>query len=451
MTARPKDTEDRANVLATRRAELLARLPRKVKGAARLGHADRELVVDDAITYAVLQHARPIADARELERLFWVACDISVKRMLDGRHNTVRNGWKRVGDDELTGVANGNDPSLTVELSEELKLVREFAATLDTQQRRVLRVKYFSGTSEPLGYKKIARQLGITFAAARAADRAIKRKLERFAAVYAAGELCPTRELAISELAAGTADHAQAMLAQAHVEHCRHCHQSYVTQLRAIRSAAFERKVAALLPPVELEDRGRRLRGAWDAVADTLTRPFTHDGAAAAAQLASSGAGRGAGTIALLKIAGACMASAGALGVCATTLVAPALNDDPPARKATSKPARTETRRRRGGSTIGPATAPPTSLRPLPRHRLVRANAPNPNPNAPPARATPSARRARAGTSRRRRHRRPRTPRRPAKANLTRPTNPVLHQRPHRPRPHRARPSSSDPPRRSFP
>ena len=185
-----------------------------------------------------------------------------------------------------------------------------------------------------------------------------------------------------AQLAAGSADQAQALVAQAHVAHCQHCHESYVTQLRAIRSAAFERKVAALLPPVELEDRGRRLRGAWDAVADTLTRPFTHDGAATAAQLAASGAGRGAGTIALLKIAGACMASAGALGVCATTLVAPALNDDPPARKATSKPARTNTtparrlddRPRYGATYVAPTPTPtPTRTRKRARPKPKRA------------------------------------------------------------------------------
>jgi hypothetical protein len=204
--------------------------------------------------------------------------------------------------------------------------VREFAATLGERERRVLRVKYFSGTADSLGYKKIARQLGITIAAARSADRIIQRQLERFAAVYAAGELCPTREVEISALAVGTADRRQARLAQAHVAHCQHCHASYAEQLRAIRSAAFERKVAAVLPAVELEDRGR-VRGAWDAILDTVTRPFGHDTAATAAQLAASGAGRGAGTIAMLKLAGACMASVTAVGVCATTLVVPVLQD----------------------------------------------------------------------------------------------------------------------------
>jgi hypothetical protein len=340
VTARPMPIDDRASALATRRDELLTRLPCKLGAAARLAHADRELVVDDAIAYTVMEHPEPLWTPDEVERVFWTACEIRVKRTLDGRHNTVRNGWQRVGEAALVDAVDGADPVAAAEESEERRLVIEFAATLGERERRVLRVKYFSGTAEPLGYKKIARQLGITIAAARAADRAIERRVKEFAAIYAAGDLCPTRELEISALAVGTASRRQVRLAQAHVAHCMHCHASYAARLRAMRSAAFERKVAALLPAVEAQNRGR-LRGAWDAIADTATRPFGHDTAATAAQLAASGAGRGAGTIAMLKLAGACMASATAVGVCATTLVIPALDNptrpDKPARKVAER------------------------------------------------------------------------------------------------------------------
>ena len=77
------------------------------------------------------------------------------------------------------------------------------------------------------------------------------------------------------------------------------------------------------------------MRGAWDAVVDTALRPFSHEGASTAVQLAGSGVGRGAGTIAMLKIAGACMASAGAIGVCATTLVPALQSADEPSKRAT--------------------------------------------------------------------------------------------------------------------
>jgi len=324
--------EARAQALATRRGELLARLPRRISAARSLSEVDRELVVDEAISYTVLDHSEPVEHPADLERVFWSACDFRVKKAVAGRSQTVRGRFRRASEDALAQLADDCDPATAVEQAEEAGLVREFAETLAERERRVLRVKYFSGTAEPLGYKKIAQRLGITQATARAADRSIKRGLEQFAAIYTAGRLCPSRELEIAALAVGTADRRQARLARAHVAHCRHCHASYAEQLRVIRSAAFERKVASLLPVAEIHDRSR-VRGAWDALVDTVTRPFAHEGTTTAAQLAASGAGRGAGTIAVLKIAGACMASAGALGVCASTLVVPALLDDAPAPK----------------------------------------------------------------------------------------------------------------------
>jgi hypothetical protein len=339
MVSAPAQRADaRAEVLGRRRDEFLSRLPRRIRGAASLAHADQELVVDDAISYIVLQFAEPLEQAADVERVFWAACELRVKRFLDGRHNTVRAGWQRVGDEALLDAAADDDPANVVEEAEERKLVREFAATLAERERRVLRVKYFSGTAEPLGYKKIAETLGITQAAARASDRAIKRGLERFAAVYTAGQLCPQRSQDITALASGTADRAQRRLALAHVAHCQHCQASFAEQLRAIRSAAFERKVAAVLPAVEVQERGR-VRGAWDAVVDTALRPFTHEGASTAAQLASSGVGRGAGTIAVLKLAGTCLASAGAIGVCASTFVSPIVDGLPERQTPTTRTA----------------------------------------------------------------------------------------------------------------
>jgi hypothetical protein len=329
--------EDRAQALATRRAELLARLPRKIPAARSLNEVDRELVVDEAIDYAVLGNTLPVERASDLERVFWTAADFRVKNAVAGRGQTVRGRFTRAPADALDDIADDSDPATAVEHAEEIRLVREFAETLADRERRVLRVKYFSGTIEPLGYKRIAQHLGITQASARAADRAIRRALEQFAAVYTAGQLCPTREFEIAALAAGTADRRQARLARAHVAHCQHCHATYAEQLRAIRSAAFERKVASVLPVVEVQERGR-VRGAWDAVADWIARPFGHDTAATAAQLAASGAGRGAGTIAMLKIAGVCMASATAVGVCATTFVGPVFTGGPPAKTEPRKP-----------------------------------------------------------------------------------------------------------------
>jgi hypothetical protein len=92
VTARPLPVDDRASALATRRDELLARLPRRLGAARALALADRELVVDDAIAYTVMEHHEPLRSPDEVERVFWTACEIRVKRTLDGRHSMIRNG-----------------------------------------------------------------------------------------------------------------------------------------------------------------------------------------------------------------------------------------------------------------------------------------------------------------------------------------------------------------------
>jgi hypothetical protein len=196
--------------------------------------------------------------------------------------------------------------------------------------------------------------------------------MDRFAAVYTAGRLCDARASDIGSLAAGTADRRQARAAFAHVATCGHCRPIYAAQLRALRSAAFARKVAALLPVpgADAQQRGR-LRGAWDAFADTITRPFTHDPAASATQLAAGGAGRGAGTAIALKLAAAlCVAGAGA-GACLHTgvLSTPDSNHRKPATRHAQRPVVTATPANDARPVGAAATPAPT---PTPRPKRAR-------------------------------------------------------------------------------
>ena len=374
--AKPRewDPDRRARELMGRRDELIRRLPRTVHGAAALSDDVRESIVVEAIEFAAMRHEDPIATARDLERVFWDACHKRVLRARENRYDLVRGHHIRVSDDALASVAGDADPAAEAERAEERELIEEFAATLKPRERRVLRCKYFSGTAEPLGHRRIAKRLGITLGAALAAERVIARSVERFSEVYTAGRLCPTRESDITALAAGVADPDQANLARLHVVRCPHCKPLYVAQVRELRSAAFARKVAAILPAApDANDRSRSVRGAWDALLDTLTRPFGHDATAAAAQLAASGAGRGVGTIAVLKIAGACMASASAVGVCATTFVAPVFTDGSPAKTA-SHP----TAKRKSQGPVGRHERIPT--------RAEQQLTPTPTPTPKPAR-----------------------------------------------------------------
>jgi hypothetical protein len=337
------DAERRARELVTRRDELVRRLPREIRAAGRLTEDVRELIVDDSIEFAALRYEYPVTSTHELERAFWDACAKRTRRGLERRYDTVRGQFTRADEHAIETLVGDHDPVAELERAQERALAREFAATLEPHERRVLVCKYDTDGSEPAGYKVIARRLGLGIGRVRSAERSIERKIDRFAAVYAAGRLCDLRETAVSALAAGTADPRQATTALAHVKHCGHCRPFYAQQLRELGSDGFARKVASLLPVAELQQRGR-VHGTWDAFVDTLTRPFAHESTTTAAQLASSGAGRGVGTIAALKIAGACMASAGALSVCATTLVLPALDTPERPDKPTRKVAEREPR-----------------------------------------------------------------------------------------------------------
>lgn len=326
--------EQRAEELVGRRDELLRRLPREVRAARALRPDTCELIVDDAIEFASLHHDQHVPTARDLEVVFWSACITRVRRAHEGRYELVRGRFTSAGADALDSIPTNDDPAAQLQADQERALAHEFAATLDPREQRVLRAKYDAEGAAPAGYKIVARRLGLSVGAVRSAERSIERKIEQFAAVYTAGRLCDFREAAISALAQGTADDRQAELARIHINHCAHCRPLFARQLRELASTAFERKVAALLPAVELQERGR-VRGAWDAVVDTALRPFSHEGASTAMQLAGSGVGRGAGTIAMFKIVGACMASAGAIGVCATTLVPVLQSADEPSKRAT--------------------------------------------------------------------------------------------------------------------
>ena len=117
-------------------------------------------------------------------------------------------------------------------------------------------------------------------------------------------------------------------------------------QLRYVRGARFNSKVAALLPvPTEAERMraGGRFR---DLLPDWAARFITQEPTTTATQLVASGAGRGIATSAAAHLAALCLAGAGTVGACIATGVLPAPSRDsaPPAEvRATPTPAPTST------------------------------------------------------------------------------------------------------------
>jgi hypothetical protein len=180
------------------------------------------------------------------------------------------------------------------------------------------------------------------------------------------------RKTQITALAtAAEADRRSAAVAKAHIKHCAVCKADYVAQLRAVRSAAFQREVASLIPALPIAESARRDSGPLrDIIADWLSRPFGQDAVVSAGQAASTGIGRGAGGVVAAKIAA--VLAAGAATVAITTSVT---NDTESRAVPTPTPAATTPT-----PTATPSPSPTPTATPSPK--------PTPRPKAKKKQAT---------------------------------------------------------------
>ena len=291
-----------------RRDRFVAQISRELPSARGLTVDQCELVVDEAIDYMVTEYRRPIESLPGLERAFWATAAFRIRRMHEGRGATVRAGFQRVALDHVELEGQELDPEVAALQRAETEALLEFAATLSASERMVLVCKYGEEATQQ-GRIAISRRLGLSIREVRRAERSIARKLERFAAIMSAGTLCVHRDPAIAALAAGSASDEQVLAARVHLHACPVCRAAYKERLRTDELA---RKLAELLPvPPLLADS--RHRGAWEAVFDWASRPFTHD-APTAAQVIAGGGGRGLGTLAAGKLVAVCLAGATAVG-----------------------------------------------------------------------------------------------------------------------------------------
>jgi hypothetical protein len=305
LPLRPWSSERVAEELVPIRDHLLVRLTGEIAAARDLSRDQRELVIDDAIDFLVTQYAKLLTSHEELDRAFWAAASFRVKRMHEGRGATVRAGFERVGIEELEEIEGGDNPeAVAVERDQELLLL-EFATGLTDVEREVFACKYGSG-SKVRGRSFVSRRLGLSVGAVRKAEREIDRKLERFVTMLSAGALCSFRWDAISSLAESAATPDQSIAARLHLARCPSCRGVYASHLRALRSGELPRRIASLLPLPPAAPAGQD-RGLRSVVADWLSRPFTSDHVAAATQLTSSGAGRGAFGVLAAKLAALCL------------------------------------------------------------------------------------------------------------------------------------------------
>ena len=308
----PWSSERIARELVPIRDQLVGRLGQEIAAARDLTLDQRELVIDDAIDFMVTEYAKPVETYEALDRAFWAAASFRVKRAFEGRSATVRGGYRRVDIANLDRIAGGDDPEEAVVRRDERLTLLEFATMLSAREREVLACKYATGPAV-LGRKLVSRALGLPIGEVRKAEREIARKLERFATLVAAGSLCSFRGGVIGSLAAATASDEEAAAARLHLLHCPACRRSYAERVHAIRTGELQRELAGLLP-IPVVDRVAQDRPLRGVVVDWLSRPFSGERSALAAQAASSGTGRGIGTVAALKLASLCIGGAALTG-----------------------------------------------------------------------------------------------------------------------------------------
>ena len=242
--AAPWSPEEAARELHERRDALLGELHRR-SVARGVPAVAQEEIVNDAIT-AVVMSPREIQNEHHLVGAFWLAVDHRCRQYREGRH-FARLGSRRRVDFDLTATraAAGANPFDRLELRDRFARAADLIAELDERERRVVSVMATRGVGPTLA----ARLLDIPLGDARAAARSAGLKLDRVAAIAAAGRMCEFRAGAVVADAEGIATGREAKLARAHVSACVPCGRVYRQIRREMRDHDFQRAaVAAFLP-----------------------------------------------------------------------------------------------------------------------------------------------------------------------------------------------------------
>src|SRR5271163_229933 len=236
--------EEAAAELHRRRAGLIGQLRRRSEGRGVPAGAQEE-IVDDAIT-AVVMAPRGVANEHHLMGAFWLAVDHRCRRHREGRHFTRLGSRQRVEFDLAAQKApDGANPFDQLELRDRFARAADLMAELDPRERLVVSAMASNG----VGPVSAARLLGLPLGEVRSAARSANLKLDRVAAISAAGRMCQFRARAIAADAAGAADEDEARLARAHVAACVPCGRVYRQLRREMRAREFQRAaVAAFLP-----------------------------------------------------------------------------------------------------------------------------------------------------------------------------------------------------------
>jgi hypothetical protein len=173
--------------------------------------------VDDAITAVVVESPRDIENEQHLLGAFWQAIDLRCKRHREGRHLARLGSRQRIEFETVVEwAAASGGPFEALELKDRMARAADLMAELDPRERQVFAVMAIYG----VGPLPASRHLGISHGEARSAARRAKAKINRVAAIAAAGRMCNHRSSAIAADAAGKASEHDAGRARAHVNAC---------------------------------------------------------------------------------------------------------------------------------------------------------------------------------------------------------------------------------------
>ena len=197
---------------------------------------------------------REIVNGHHLIGAFWLAVDHRCRRYREGRHLTRMGSRQRVDFDlTATQAPSTTNPFDRLELRDRFARAADFIADLDQRELTVVSVMAARG----IGPVSAARVLDMPLGEARAAARSAGLKLDRIAAIAAAGRMCEFRARVVTADAEGTATEREARLAKAHVSACVPCGRTYRQIRREMHGRDFQRAaVAAFLPPPVLATGG---------------------------------------------------------------------------------------------------------------------------------------------------------------------------------------------------
>jgi DNA-directed RNA polymerase specialized sigma24 family protein len=243
--------EEAAQELHRRRQELVGQLRRRSE-ARGVPAAGQEEIVDDAIT-AVVMSPRGVANEHHLLGAFWLAVDHRCRRYREGRHFARLGSRVRVELDAALAQAAGSvNPFDRLELRDRFARAADLMADLSPREREVLAVMAAYG----VGPIPTARLLRVPLGEVRSAARSASVKLDRVAAIAAAGRMCEFRSRAIAADAAGEAGDHEARLARAHVRACVPCGRVYRRLRREMRGREFQRAASAAFLPMPAASLG---------------------------------------------------------------------------------------------------------------------------------------------------------------------------------------------------